>query len=258
MNPDNILREITSGLTGVPENDIPYIKEQMEKYKNHKLSKEILRVCGRIMFDLIPNDEKKELEQAISNDAKGLEATIKEIRFNVFEGNLDKALKMSEALVNKVDGIPMFDNDTASEYYCFNSAFEEILFEYYNRPERTIRRAEIPYGEIYYIHGNLLFELKRIPEARIYLEKSLRWNPASCPVAFEYIETFKAEGKTDKFFELTKAQFKYAYTPEYTALISSASVLYSACMPRIRAFSVNTLNSITTSNASPPVMCAAL
>lgn len=217
MDLNVILNEITSGLTGEYDVDIHYLKEQMEKYKNHELSKEILRACGRITYDLLPEDKKKELKRVIDEDSKVTKTAIKKIRFNMFEGNIEKAFKLSEALVNKVDGVPIFDNDSASEYYSFDTTFEEILYEYYNRPQRTIRSAAIPYSEIYYIHGNLLFELKRIPEAQVYLEKSLRWNPASCPVAFEYIETFKAERKLDKFFELTKAQFKYAYKPEYMA-----------------------------------------
>lgn len=61
-----------------------------------------IRACGRLMYELIPDDQKKELERVIDNDAKGTEAAIKEIRFNVFEGNIDKAFKLSEALVSKM------------------------------------------------------------------------------------------------------------------------------------------------------------
>lgn len=57
----------------------------------------------------------------------------------------------------------------------------------------TIARKEIFATQQFYMHGNLLFEMKRIPEAREYLKKALRWNPASCTIGFEYIETFKAE-----------------------------------------------------------------
>ena len=39
----------------------------------------------------------------------------------------------------------------------------------------------------------------------------MRWNPANCTIAFEYIETFKVEKQLEEFYELTKKQFKYAY-----------------------------------------------
>ena len=214
MDLELILKEITSGLTGNNENDLKYIKEQMEKYKNHEFNQEILRACGRLMFKLLPEANKKELEQAIGNDVKGTEATIEEIRFNAFQGNIEKAYKLSEALVSKTETNPMFKEDAVSQYYTFNELFQEILFDYYNKSEKTIRSATIPYSEIYYIHGNLLFELGKIEEARQYLKKALKWNPASCKIAFEYIETFKVEKNYEQFYELTKSQFKYAYRRE--------------------------------------------
>ncbi len=47
---DSIMRGITSGLTGNSKVDLAYLQEQMEKYKDHEMSKEILRACGRIMY----------------------------------------------------------------------------------------------------------------------------------------------------------------------------------------------------------------
>jgi tetratricopeptide (TPR) repeat protein len=217
MDLDEILREITSGLSGDSKQDISYLQEQMEIYKDHEFSKEITGACGRIIYDLIPEDKQKELERIINNDVEGIKATLKEIRFNVFEGDIEKAFRLSESLVSKIEEMAMFENDLASEYFTFNNVFEEMLYVYYNKPKRDLRHSTIPYGEIYYIHGNLLFEMKRIDEARIYLEKSLRWNPASCTAAFEYIETFKVRKEFDDFFRLTKEQFKYAYKPEYLA-----------------------------------------
>lgn len=212
-----ILKEITAGLSGDNKKDIVYLKEQCEKYKEHEYAQEIVRACGRLMFELIPDDKKKEFERVIDNDTKGMEATMKEIRFNVFEGNIEKAFRLSEVLVSKVEAAHMFENDAVSEYFTFDNVFEQVLYTYYNRPKKDIRHATIPYGEIFYMHGNLLFEMKRIPEARDYLKKALRWNPESCTIGFEYIETFKAERKLEEFFELTNKQFKYAYLPKDVA-----------------------------------------
>lgn len=217
MDLDEILKIITAGLSGDSEKDVAYLQEKCEEYKNHKYSQEIIRACGRLIFELLSDDKKEELTKIIDDDLKGTQATLKEIRFNVFDGKLEKALKLSEALVSKIEETPMFQNDSASEYYTFNSIFEQVLYIYYNRPQRDIRNSTIPYGEIFYIHGNLLFEMKRIPEAREYLKKALRWNPTSCTIGFEYIETFKVEKDLDSFFDLTKKQLKYAYKPEDVA-----------------------------------------
>lgn len=217
MTFEQILNEITSGLSGDNKRDIEYLQEQCEKYKDSEFSKEIIRACSRLMYELIPDDGKEELERILKNNAKSIEAMIKEIRFNVFEQNIDNALKLSKALVDKVEGAMMFENDTVSEYYTFDNLFEEILYCYHTKPQRAVRRATIPYSEIFFIYGNLLFEKKEYSLAREYLKKALRWNPASCTIAFEYIETFKAEKNFVDFYELTKNQFKYAYTPKDVA-----------------------------------------
>lgn len=211
MDYDSIMREITSGLTGEPEADMKYLKEQSEKYKDHELNQEILRACGRMMYELIPDEKKEELSRMMGNDNKAIESTLDEIRFNVYKKNISKAFKLSEALVKKVDEFPMFKNDSVSEYYTFDEFFEELLYGFYNKPERTLRRAEIPFAEIYLQHGSLLFEQKRYSEARAVLEKARRWNPASAKIAFEYMETFKAQGEIEQFAAITKETFKYAF-----------------------------------------------
>lgn len=217
MSFDEIMREITSGMSGDNEKDIKFLEEQCEKYKNHKYSIEIIRACSRMMFELISEDEKSEFERLVKNDFKSIDAVIKEIRFNIFENNFEKAFELSTALVKKTESNMRFENDTVSEYFTFDNAFEEILYKYHNKPQKTIRHASVQYGEIFYIHGNLLFELKRIAEAREYLAKALRWNPASCTIAFEYIETFKLERKMADFYKLTVQQLKYAYLPKDVA-----------------------------------------
>lgn len=49
---DSIMREITSGLTGDPNKDIPYLDEKCKEYKDHEYGKEIVRACGRLMYEV--------------------------------------------------------------------------------------------------------------------------------------------------------------------------------------------------------------
>ena len=211
MTYDEIMRKITQGLTGDASVDMPYLKEQMENYKRHEMAQEILRACGRLMYELIPADKKEELSKVIGNEMKGVEATLDEIRYNVYKQNITTAMKLSEALVEKIDKNPMFQNDAVSEYFTFNEFFEELLYVVYNKPQKTIRKAEIPFSEVYLQHGSLLFEQKRYMEAREVLAKARRWNPANAKIAFEYMETYKVLGEIDQFLALTKETFKYAF-----------------------------------------------
>lgn len=176
---DSIMREITGGLSGDPQKDMAYLEEQMQNYKEHELSKEIIRACGRLIYELIPDDKKEELAKAINNDASGTEAALEEVRFNIYKKDFDKALRIMEALVTKVEELNAFQDDQVSEYHVFDEFFEEVLYQYRAKPDKDIRRAQIPYTEIYMLYGSLLVELKRIPEAQEALRKGLRWNPVS-------------------------------------------------------------------------------
>lgn len=161
--------------------------------------------------------KKKEQSGIVDNDRKRVEARIKEIRLAVLKGDTQKAFNLSTALIEEVEKNKAFENDSSPECFYFDTPFEEIVYHFYYRPQKDVREATLPYGEVYFTHGNVLFELNRIAEAREYLKKALRWNPVSCFYAFEYIETFKATGEMDKFFELTKNQLKYAFLSEHVS-----------------------------------------
>lgn len=210
-NFDSIMREITGGLSGDSKTDMAYLQNQMDKYKDHEMEKEIIRACGRLMYELIPDDRKEELAKLISNESSGTDAALEEVRFNIYKKNFDKALRIMEALVSKVEDMRAFEDDQVSEYHVFDEFFEEVLYQYRANPEKDIRRAPIPYTEIYMLYGSLLAELKRIPDAQEALRKGLRWNPVSFRITAEYIETYKMTGELEQFFALTKEAFKIAF-----------------------------------------------
>lgn len=208
-----IMKEITMGMTGDPETDIKYLFEQMEKYKEHEYSKEILRACGRLMYEIIPEDQKEELNKLIDKDNMGFNAAFEEIQFNIYKKNYDKALKLMENMVRNYEEQGLYANDAVSEYYCFREAMEEILYRLYNEPQKDLRIAQIDYAEMYFQYGSLLIEMNRIEDAANALEKAKRWNPSSAKIVFEYAETFKMRGMIKEFGEITRSVFKYAFRP---------------------------------------------
>ena len=216
-----IMKEITGGLTGDPEADMKYLDEQGQKYKNHEYGKEILRACGRLMYELIPDDKKEELNKVLAKDNMGYDAAMEEVRFNVYKKNYDKALKLIEDMIAKYEKSEMFKDDAVSEYHCFREPMEEILYCEYTKPEKDIRRATYDYADMYLTYGSLLVELKRLDDAADALFTAMKWNPAYAGIAFEYAETFKMRGMIEEFKDITKGIFKYAYRPEALARITS-------------------------------------
>ena len=211
MDFDKIMHEITSGLTGNRDTDFEYLKEQMELYKDHEMSTEILRACGRLLYEVIPEDKKEALSKVLCKDEISTKAVLEEANFNIYKKNFKKALKLVESLVNRVEELNMFKDDQVSEYHTLNEPFEEILYDFKNKPGKKLRQASEPFSEIYLLYGNLLVEFKRFEEARIALKKALRWNPIDTKAYFEYTETYKMTGDFETFFNLTKAAFGISY-----------------------------------------------
>lgn len=213
MDFKQIMAEITSGLTGNFKEDYEYLQNQMEKYKEHPLGKEILRACGRIIAENTPKELKERISRAFNNDYSAYEQTIEEAKFNMYKRDFDKALRIIEPLAKDLDECNLFGNDSESEYFTFDNQFEEIMYKIMKNPTRTVRRAGLPFAEVYFIYGNLLFEMKRYDEAAVTLDKAMRWNPMSANIAFERAEIAKVKGCLDEFLERTKIILEHAYEP---------------------------------------------
>lgn len=89
-----IMTEITSQLTGNTEEDIRYLTAKCEEYKTHEMAKEILRGIGRLMYDIIPEDKREEINQAINNDSLGWKAALDEANFCIYKKDFYKASRM--------------------------------------------------------------------------------------------------------------------------------------------------------------------
>lgn len=217
MTFDEIIIKITGGLTGEWEHDCKYLQDQMEQYKEHKLAKEILRACGRMMYEVMPEDLKKKFNEASKQDQFGYQQVMEEVRFNMYKKEYSKALELIEGLITKLEEAHPYENDSVSEYFTFDGYFEEVLYDFRNNPDRKLRRAQIPFAEIYFFYGNILFEMKQYEKARLALDKALRWNPMNAGIAYERAELEKQDGNLEEFLERTKAIMKNTYKSEDVA-----------------------------------------
>lgn len=211
MDFDAIMTEITSGLTDDPKKDIQYLLEESEKYKDHEMSKEILRAVGRLIADRIPEDMKKELDGILEKEMVGHEAFFEEVDFCVYRKEYDKALSLLEPLVKKTKG--MFEDDSQSEYHYFDEPFEEMLYLNLMNPQKDIRRASFPFTKLYIRRAGILYEMGRHEEAVQSCETALKWNPVHAGVIFELAENKKMLGDLDSYFSLTRDAFKKVFRP---------------------------------------------
>ena len=84
MDFDQIMSEITAGLTGDEAKDIPYLEEQAERYKDSEYAMEVGRACGRLLFEIIPEEKREELDRLLQKQGLAVDATLDEVRFNIY------------------------------------------------------------------------------------------------------------------------------------------------------------------------------
>lgn len=218
MTLDDILQQITQGLSGDYKNDIEYLNAQVEAYKEHPQATEIARFCGRMIYERMPEEERKEAFQVMMDEnIRPIEEDLKKAQRLMQDKAFDEAKPILEALADKADeaiGHGFFQDDAMSEYYCFGEPFEEILFMTRKKPTREVRRSALPFAEIYHLYGRLLMQNKDYRAANYVLKEAVRWNPASTKMALDYAESFKALDDMEKYMETTREAFKFAFNTD--------------------------------------------
>ena len=214
---EEIMNEITGGLTGDADQDVAYLQEQMARYSGHEMGKEVSRACGRMMFEIIPDENKDEFSRAVGNSQKAMNTAFSEAKYRIYKKDYDKALDILEAIITNIESSDMYDNDSLSEYYTFSDSFEKVLYEINSGTKKEVHEVPVPFSEIYRTYGSLLSELERYEEAQAAMEKARRWNPTNAKIAFAYANLMKITGDLDRFYELTKEIFGFAYTSNAVA-----------------------------------------
>ena len=217
MKYETVMKKITDGLTGDPQKDIPYLMEQTKKYKDHEMGTEILRACGRLMSQCVPEDTKEEVTKIIQEKIDFFNDTLHEARVAQREQKFDEALTAIEKAVHEIEELGFYKDDRVSEYRCFNEFFEEVLYREYEKPTKTLRYPDFPTDQIYLQYGSSLIDAGRPKDAEAALTTAMRWNPASVDIAIERAEACKLQGKLEDFFKITLDSFKYAFRPKQVA-----------------------------------------
>lgn len=211
MTYDEIMNRIQSGLTGERSHDIRWLYEQMDQYKDEKEGKAIIRECGRMIWQLLPEEDRQKMEDARQKDADEMNARLKEIEDLMMQKKFPEAEARLKPMAEDLLSAPLMKEDSQSQYYDFSEPFQVLLFDYLYHPDKEIRGAFLPYTRIFTLYGCLLVDLGKLSEARSMLENALKWNPIDAKAHFELIETYKMEGDFETFFERTLKTFPFLY-----------------------------------------------
>lgn len=211
---DTVIKKITSGLKGNPKEDVKFLMQQCEKYKDDENAKEILRAIGRIIHEILPEDVLKNIDKIQENYHTDIEKKLEEIDLHINNKESQKALELAGDLVKELEEMGWYKDDQVSQYHCFFSPFEGILFKILFKPEKEVRELPAYYYFAYYKYGKLLFEHKKYEEAKKAFFIVEKFNPLDTRVMFELAEIYKTENDLERYFGINKKIYDYLYTNE--------------------------------------------
>ena len=212
---DAIMESITRGFTGDSDHDRAYLIAQMESYKEHPLSTEIVRACSRLLFGMLPEDQREKLTQIMGSRRDATQATLDEVEFNVKMGRWTKALELMEPLVTKMDQLieaGIGADDTESRYFDFQSPRDEFVWRAHNEEPRTLRPSPEPFSRVFFTYGSCLLEAKRYDEAIEACKKAIRWNPVNINYRYELGENYKKLNDMETYGEILRELYPYIAT----------------------------------------------
>jgi len=215
MDVETIIQEIKAGLTGDPQTDAAYLQKQAYQYRDHPYGKEIARACGRLLYELIPQEKRAPFERAVSDSMVQIQEKLDQIQWYMNQKAYADALLLMDSWVKDLDNNPIFTDDSATEYRCFHEPLEKLLYQVRHRSGKVVRDpGVIPYDRIYLQYGQLLLMVNRLDDARHALEKAVYWCPASCPVKLAYADILHKQKDWETFFQVSLDAFHYAFMPQ--------------------------------------------
>lgn len=211
---EEIITEIKSNLGSNKDLNRQYLSSQIEVYKDHPYSKEIIKEISRLMWNCLSEEEKQEFKEITVRENPIMDI-LNDIYHDIENGNYDTPLEKLDTFMETFPG--MYEDDKISEYHYFTNPLEELVFRKYIGPEKELRYIPDyhPLLDLYYVYGFLLLEKQRYDEAENSLKKAIKINPVSARIILELTEIYKRHTYTlNEFVIRTSDALKYSYYPQ--------------------------------------------
>lgn len=216
MNLENIMNQIQSGLIGDPQRDAQYLYDQVEQYKNTEYAEDVARGCAEILRRMLPEKEQRTLDLLLRQDTEINEAMNKaQVQMN--QGHMTDARKILAGAIKKVEQYKLYEDTTQEEFRSFDDPFEQVIYMYRSKTHRRIERADEAVGRLYFLNGLLLSENAEMGAARASYKKALHYNPVSSSIGLQIADTYKQEGKLNRFAGATMNVLHNAFTSKTIA-----------------------------------------
>lgn len=211
MTVEEILKEIRAGLTGEYSIDIVYLENQVKKYSGSANAQAIENGIVDIVYEILPEDKKTEINKMMYMDGKRLDTVFAEAMKLINEHKIEESFKLTEALYTKI--LINYRETESKAYLSMRNPLEHQLYLYLYSPSKTLERPPFDLSRMVMLHGYNLLELGKPEDAINVLEDAIRYNPVNTDPYFEMCECYKVLKRPEDLLAATKEIISISTTP---------------------------------------------
>lgn len=213
MNPaEEIMRTITSQLTGEQEKDLNFLKSQYDFFRDKDGAEPILRILSELICTYTPFQSEEKIKNALNNNELTFEKALKVVESDFQSQKMLDAEIILKTLLTEYEKRKLYKNESDIEYKSFNNLFEEIIYKKVNKPKRIVVKVEENFSTAYFLYSTLLIIKKDYKKAMQMIKKSISWNPVNTNAFLNCCEVFKITEQNDKNIDMAKAALKTVYS----------------------------------------------
>lgn len=205
-----IVNTIKQGLSGDYKKDMEYLHEMSEKYKMDEDASEILQEIAKMMFELLPDEEKENLGNKLEEMATKRQEQFDTVKRLVQANDFENAEDLMKAILESCEG--MFEEDENTIFLSLNHVLEFYIYSYYFKPVKEVQAADIRYNEYFRTYGVILAHLERYEEAEKAQKEAIKWNPVDLDSILALAEVYKHQEKLEEYLKVTKQAYRFCCT----------------------------------------------
>lgn len=212
-----IMREITNGMTGNKKHDRKYLNEMAEQYQDHPLGERILKEISRLMYSVLSEEEQTQLNASLKQEGIQLHLAVQAAMYHIQNKKYLQAREVLAKELKRHEKLYPYKNTDTVEYYCFDEPFDRVMHGYYAKSDKACEGIEVPFTMAYYVYALVMEDLNQMDAARKALDKALHWNPYSAAILLKRTEIISKSLDEIALLEGTKTALLYAYKPALVA-----------------------------------------
>lgn len=210
MNINEIIEEIKLNLTGDPQKDGPFLKEQSEKYKDTDISEELDREFAKIIYEITKKEYEGQLNAFLEAENQKVPEKLAMAQKRYDNLNFNGGMKIVEEIIN--NNIAAWNDTSEVTYKCFGTPLERMLYLGLYEPDKKILPVNCNLAGAYRLYCFGLMQKKKYQDAFFAIERALELNPVDPEVNEVYIELMKQINDMPRLKEACKRLLGCAVT----------------------------------------------